>query len=188
MPLYHAAGMYLSLLLVHYWDTPVALGIPDRPIAPDMIINCLRYNDCDSVIVPPATLEELSQDENAINVLKKLTFVGFGGGNLAPESGHLLVRKGVKLMNFIAATEYVTPQTVSHHGTIETDAVPSLLDSLHSRYTGKKMRTFGSTSSSTQRTLAANGARQTRRASLSRSLCARTSTLDTRDSSTPSQA
>ncbi|KAM7205204.1 hypothetical protein V8F20_003341 [Naviculisporaceae sp. PSN 640] len=106
MPLYHAAGMYLSLLLVHYWDTPVALGIPDRPISPDTIISCLRYNNCDSVIVPPATLEELSQDDNAINVLNKLEFVGFGGGNLAPESGHLLVRKGVKLTNFIAATEF----------------------------------------------------------------------------------
>ncbi|KAK4212615.1 hypothetical protein QBC37DRAFT_424658 [Rhypophila decipiens] len=106
MPLYHAAGMYLSLVLVHYYDMPVALGIPDRPIAPDMILDCLKHNDCDSVILPPATLEEMSQDDKAINILKKLSFVGFGGGNLAPESGHLLVKKGIKLMNFIAATEF----------------------------------------------------------------------------------
>lgn len=104
--------MYLSLLLVHYWNTPIALGIPDRPIAPDMIIDCLRHNGCDSVILPPATLEEMSQDDRAVDVLNKLAFVGFGGGNLAPESGHMLVKKGVKLINFIAATEYARPPPI----------------------------------------------------------------------------
>lgn len=72
--------MYLALLLVHYWDTPVSLGIPDRPISTEMIIECLEHNDSDSVVLPPATLEEMSQDEKSINVLKKLAYVGFGGG------------------------------------------------------------------------------------------------------------
>ena len=109
----------------------VALGIPDRPISTEMILDCLEHNESDSVVLPPATLEEMSQDEKSINMLKKMSFVGFGGGksdrktkdiyhrcplpvaddtentgNLAPESGHLMVKKGIKLMNFIAATEY----------------------------------------------------------------------------------
>ncbi|KAK3314006.1 hypothetical protein B0H66DRAFT_503806 [Apodospora peruviana] len=105
MPLYHAAGMYITLLLIHYWDTPVALGIGDRPISTDLTLECLRKADVDSVILPPAIVEEMAQSDDAIEVLSKLAYVGFGGGNLAPESGHRLVKKGVTLANFIAATE-----------------------------------------------------------------------------------
>jgi hypothetical protein len=80
VPLYHAAALYMSLLMVHYWDVPAAFGIGDRPLSVDMVEECLKYADVDTIILPPALLEDLSQSQDSINALKKLAYVGFGGG------------------------------------------------------------------------------------------------------------
>jgi hypothetical protein len=72
--------MYGSLLMVHYWDVPAAFGIGDRPFSADMAQECLKYADVDAVILPPAILEELSQSQEAMDILSKLAYVGFGGG------------------------------------------------------------------------------------------------------------
>ncbi|KAK3936324.1 hypothetical protein QBC46DRAFT_452805 [Diplogelasinospora grovesii] len=134
MPLYHAAAMYCTMMMVHYWDLPVALGIGDRPLSSDMVVQCVNHSDVDSAILPPAILEEMSQSDDDIAALRKLNFVVFGGGeymppkhqtlgnqtlgkrwdidddvyagNLARESGNRLVQKGVMLVNFISATEF----------------------------------------------------------------------------------
>ncbi|KAK3946678.1 hypothetical protein QBC32DRAFT_329108 [Pseudoneurospora amorphoporcata] len=89
MPLFHAAGMYLSMFMTHYWDIPSALGIGERPLSSDLVLDYIKYAD----------------DEEAIQALKKLNFVCFGGGNLAPETGDRLVDNGVALCNIIYATE-----------------------------------------------------------------------------------
>ncbi|KAH7635497.1 hypothetical protein B0T09DRAFT_405537 [Sordaria sp. MPI-SDFR-AT-0083] len=106
MPLYHAAGMYISMLMMHYYDTPGALGVGDRPLSSDLVLEYIKYADIEGMTLPPAILEELSQDEEAIEALKTLNFVSFGGGNLAPESGDRLVENGVTLCNIISATEF----------------------------------------------------------------------------------
>lgn len=66
--------------MIHYWDVPAALGIGDRPLSADMVMECLKHVDADSTLLPPAILEELSQSEESINFLKGLAYVGFGGG------------------------------------------------------------------------------------------------------------
>ncbi|KAK4096402.1 acetyl-CoA synthetase-like protein [Parathielavia hyrcaniae] len=106
MPLFHAAALSLSLIMIHSWDHPSALGIGDRPVSADMVVECLKYADVESVILPPAILEEMSQSEEAIDGLKKLPYVGFGGGNLAGAAGDRLVKSGVTLLNLILATEF----------------------------------------------------------------------------------
>ncbi|KAK0648487.1 hypothetical protein B0T16DRAFT_388706 [Cercophora newfieldiana] len=106
MPLYHAAAMYMSLTMIHYWDTPSALGIGDRPLSSDMALECLKYSHADAVVLPPAIYEELSQIDDAIDVLKGLSFAAFGGGNLAADAGNKLVKGGVRLVNFIGTTEF----------------------------------------------------------------------------------
>lgn len=80
VPLYHAAALYTSLIMIHYWDVPAAFGIGGRPLSADMALECLKCADVNSVILPPAILEELSQIPEAIGVLNKLSYVGFGGG------------------------------------------------------------------------------------------------------------
>ncbi|KAI1474899.1 acetyl-CoA synthetase-like protein [Daldinia eschscholtzii] len=106
MPLFHAAGMYLFIYGVLYFDTPIALGISDRPLTIDLVIESLENLDVEGAVLPPAMLEEISQNEEHIRSLKKLKVVGFGGGNLNKEAGDRLVKKGLKLVNVIGATEY----------------------------------------------------------------------------------
>ncbi|KAK3307162.1 uncharacterized protein B0T15DRAFT_553631 [Chaetomium strumarium] len=106
MPLYHAAALYMSLLMIHYWDTPAALGIGDRPLSAEMVEEYVKYADSDAIVLPPALLEELCQSEQSIKALAKLSYVGFGGGNLAKEAGDTLVDGGVTLLNVISATEF----------------------------------------------------------------------------------
>lgn len=80
VPLYHAAALYITLFSIHYWDVPAVLGIGDRPLSSDMVLECLKYAEVDSVVLPPVILEELSQSKESINVLKGMAYVGFGGG------------------------------------------------------------------------------------------------------------
>ncbi|KAH6614388.1 hypothetical protein B0J18DRAFT_299914 [Chaetomium sp. MPI-SDFR-AT-0129] len=106
MPLFHAAALYLSILMIHYWDVPAAFSIGDRPLTPELVTRCLKYVDADAVALPPAILQEMSQVPEQVEALKKLSFVAFGGGNLSPESGDQLVAHGVQLVNLISATEF----------------------------------------------------------------------------------
>ncbi|KAK5653701.1 hypothetical protein OQA88_8732 [Cercophora sp. LCS_1] len=123
MPLCHAAAMYMSMITMHYWDTPAVLGIGSRPLSSEMVLRYLKYSGADAVTLPPAIYEELSQDDDAVAVFKGLAWVGFGGGkkcpkqvgakhllintgNLARDAGDRLVKGGVTLVNFIGATEF----------------------------------------------------------------------------------
>ncbi|KAK4233215.1 hypothetical protein C8A03DRAFT_39096 [Achaetomium macrosporum] len=106
MPLYHAAALYLSLVMIHYWDTPAALGIGDRPLSAEMVEEYVKYAGVDAIILPPAILEEVSQSEQSIRALAKLSYVGFGGGNLAKEAGDRIVNSGVTMLNLISTTEF----------------------------------------------------------------------------------
>lgn len=80
VPLYHAAAMYMSMIMTHYWDVPTALGIGNRPLTSNMVLECLKYSGSDAVILPPAIVEEMSQMDEAIEALPKLSWVGFCGG------------------------------------------------------------------------------------------------------------
>ena len=84
VPLFHASALYLSLIMIHYWDVPAALGIGDRPLSADMAVECLKHAEVDSVLLPPAILEELSQMQDAVEVLKRTSYVAFGGGKQRP--------------------------------------------------------------------------------------------------------
>ncbi len=84
VPLYHAAALYLSLVMIHYWNVPAAFGIGSRPLSAEMAEDCLKHADVDAVVLPPAILEELSQSQKSMEALRKLAYVGFGGGTHAP--------------------------------------------------------------------------------------------------------
>lgn len=106
MPLFHAAGMFISLVLMYYWDQVIALAPSDRPVSMDLVLDCIRHCGCQSVLLPPALLEDISQSPETIEPLTKLDHVVFGGGNLTREAGSRLVDSGVRLVSFISATEF----------------------------------------------------------------------------------
>ncbi|OTA63356.1 nonribosomal peptide synthetase, partial [Hypoxylon sp. EC38] len=106
MPLFHAAGVFVFVFSAIFWDTPIALGIGDRPLSIDLILESLDHADVEGIMLPPAMLEEMSHNDEYIRPLAKLNLVLFGGGNLNREAGDKLVRKGVRLANVIGATEF----------------------------------------------------------------------------------
>jgi hypothetical protein len=69
--------------MVHYWNVPAAFGIGNRPLSAEMTEDCLKHADVDAVVLPPAILEEMSRSKESMDVLKKLAYVGFGGGTHA---------------------------------------------------------------------------------------------------------
>lgn len=91
VPLYHAAAMYISMIMIHYWDVPAALGIGNVPLSSVSVMEYLHHAEVDAVILPPAVLEELSHDTESVEALAKLEFVGFGGGECLPSQRLLRV-------------------------------------------------------------------------------------------------
>ncbi|ORY70408.1 nonribosomal peptide synthetase [Pseudomassariella vexata] len=106
MPLFHAAALYTIILKSIFWEIPVCLGIADRPLSSDLVMESLNQLDVESAVLPPATVEDMSQSEEYIKALAKLNCVIFGGGNLVREAGNRLVKNGVVLVNSIGSTEF----------------------------------------------------------------------------------
>ncbi|KAI1432912.1 hypothetical protein GGR50DRAFT_696631 [Xylaria sp. CBS 124048] len=104
MPLFHAAGLYAFLTITLYYATPVALGLPDRPLTPDTVIESVQNVDVTAVFLPPAILEEMSRNDSHVKELAKLK-VFFAGGTLSTEAGNSLVARGVHLGSIISSTE-----------------------------------------------------------------------------------
>ncbi|KAI9170598.1 Non-canonical non-ribosomal peptide synthetase FUB8 [Paramyrothecium foliicola] len=106
MPLFHAAGLLLAITSTILYKSPVALGIADRPLSSDLVVECLKHSGCDGAFLPPRIVEELSWSEDGIDALAKLNVVAFAGGNLAENAGDKLAERGVQLQNVIASTEF----------------------------------------------------------------------------------
>ncbi|KAI0203901.1 hypothetical protein F4808DRAFT_449012 [Astrocystis sublimbata] len=105
-PFFHAGGIYLFMSRAIYWGNPVSLGLSNRPLSPDLAVECLKSLNVGCALLPPVILEHMSQSPAAIEVLKSLEIVFFGGGELATYAGDELVKHGVTLVNSIAATEF----------------------------------------------------------------------------------
>lgn len=106
MPLFHLAGLLCAVCMSLFFDTPVCLGIPERPLSSDLVIECLDELDVQSALLPPAIIEDMSQTDEGLEALTKLKVVAFGGGNLNREAGNRIANNGTSLMNLIGATEF----------------------------------------------------------------------------------
>lgn len=79
VPLFHAAALYCFINMALYRDTPVAFSV-ERPLSSDLVVETLNELDADGALLPPAILEDMSQDDTCIKTLQKLNFIPFGGG------------------------------------------------------------------------------------------------------------
>ncbi|OHF03049.1 male sterility protein [Colletotrichum orchidophilum] len=105
MPLYHAGGIYGFIGTAVLSNRTIVFPFPDRPLTPDLTIEILQATGAKSASLLPSLLEEMCLRPDHIAVLKRLNFVGFGGGPLNKEAGDILCRNGVTLLNIIGATE-----------------------------------------------------------------------------------
>ncbi|GJC89466.1 non-canonical non-ribosomal peptide synthetase FUB8 [Colletotrichum liriopes] len=93
VPFSHASGLYTFFGFHVYWGTPVTFAITNRPFTADFVLEQLAHAgpDIDSISLPPSVLEELSITENGCEMLSKLKFVVFGGGQCLPPANKVYI-------------------------------------------------------------------------------------------------
>lgn len=77
---YYVVVMYISMIMIYYWDVFVVLGIGNVFLSFVLVMEYFYYVEVDVVILLFVVLEELSYDIEFVEVFVKLEFVGFGGG------------------------------------------------------------------------------------------------------------
>ncbi|KAM0209141.1 hypothetical protein ACHAQD_011306 [Fusarium lateritium] len=105
MPMFHAAGAFTMLMPI-FMNISTVMALSTKPLSINTALECLDYAEPDAAILPPSIIEGLAASEQGAEVLAKLSFVAFGGGNLSPLAGNTLVEKGTTLSNLIASTEH----------------------------------------------------------------------------------
>ncbi|KAK5991336.1 Non-canonical non-ribosomal peptide synthetase FUB8 [Cladobotryum mycophilum] len=105
MPLFHAAGIIGLIMITVYTGLPLALSVADKPFNAELAIECLKYADVDSIMLPPSIIEDLCQSEAGVEALTKLSFVCCCGGSLTKATADKLVKHGLLINNIIGSTE-----------------------------------------------------------------------------------
>ncbi|KAM0256172.1 hypothetical protein ACHAQJ_005151 [Trichoderma viride] len=106
MPLFHIAGTLAIVVCTVFYGAHMTLGIPGRFLTAELVAESIAYAEVDAVILPPSIIEDLSLNEEWMEQLTKLAWVGFGGGNLKPATGDELVKRGIPIVNIIGSTEF----------------------------------------------------------------------------------
>ncbi|KAG2364532.1 putative aminoadipate reductase [Suillus spraguei] len=114
LPSFHIFGIYFQLFLPITTLSSVSIYPPTSyldplatPIIPNSqnILNSVLHTNSNTLVVVPAFLEQWALSSSAIDVLKTLESVTYGGGPLAPKLGNILVNAGVKVFCGYGATE-----------------------------------------------------------------------------------
>lgn len=80
MPAFHMAGVAAVSFFGIYFGTKLVLGLPNRPLSADIVAECLKATHCDSAVLPPSIIEDMSINEEHVGILANLKITGFGGG------------------------------------------------------------------------------------------------------------
>ncbi|KIK91581.1 hypothetical protein PAXRUDRAFT_149195 [Paxillus rubicundulus Ve08.2h10] len=112
-----AAGLYtpISCLITAAVHPPRTEMDPHaQPVIPtsDNIIECVRQTKCDYLMTVPTFLEQMATSEEAIEVLKTMKLVCFGGGPLPGKAGDALRAAGVPIGITYGGTEFGSPVAV----------------------------------------------------------------------------
>ncbi|KAJ5711092.1 acetyl-CoA synthetase-like protein [Penicillium malachiteum] len=105
-PLFHTAGIMPTVVSKFYYKTPVIYRDPSVPLTGDNVVEWLQNSGATYTVLPPVILEQMSRSQVALDELKRLQVVAFGGGPIAPAAAASLLTNNVKLVNAIGATEY----------------------------------------------------------------------------------
>lgn len=106
-PYVHALFLMASNALALGAGALIILQPPLSPPPPPSPSSVLSQTDsiAKMLILPPALLDLYANSEANVRVLSRVAAVGYGGGPLSRQTGDFLLSKGVRLMNFYAATE-----------------------------------------------------------------------------------
>ncbi|KAG1733502.1 putative aminoadipate reductase [Suillus lakei] len=97
-----------SALVLHPCHLSISLDPSATPIIPNSqnILDSVVKTKSNTLVVVPSFLEQWVLSQNAVDILKRLEYVVFAGGPLAPKIGNALVDAGVKLSSLYGATEF----------------------------------------------------------------------------------
>lgn len=101
-PFFHLMG-FLPFAISIFHDVPVLIGL-DKPLSVDYLIDLLQMGRPTGALLPPSVLEDMSHSEKALESLRGLKSVYFGGAPLASETGDRL-RKYTRIVSVIGTSE-----------------------------------------------------------------------------------
>ncbi|KAG2068654.1 putative aminoadipate reductase [Suillus decipiens] len=114
LPSFHTFGIYFQLFVPIATLNSVSIFPPTSfleplasPIIPNSqnILTSVLKTKSNALVAVPAFLEQWAFSPGAVDVLKTLECVAYGGGPLAPKTGKALANAGVKLSCCYGATE-----------------------------------------------------------------------------------
>ncbi|KAJ5961009.1 uncharacterized protein N7479_008159 [Penicillium vulpinum] len=101
-PFFHIMGLIPPVFSV-WFEVPALIG-PDKSLSVDHMIDLLRTARPTAMLCTPSILEDLSYSDAALDCLKELKTVYFGGAPLSPEIGERL-SKYTQLVSSIGSSE-----------------------------------------------------------------------------------
>ncbi|KAF7798250.1 hypothetical protein EIP86_009467 [Pleurotus ostreatoroseus] len=108
LPTFHAMGFLTFVLIGVVTGNPVAVYPPKSPPVvpnPQNILDSARLCGCNGCLVVPSIIEAWANSDEAIEFLKSLKILTYGGGPLSTENGNKLVAAGVPLHTAYGTTE-----------------------------------------------------------------------------------
>ncbi|KAG6878054.1 putative NRPS-like protein biosynthetic cluster [Termitomyces sp. T159_Od127] len=117
LPPFHTFGIYVQVL--HTMFGLVSLGVYPPQVTssertpmiptPDNILDHTRRSRSNSMITIPSLLQIWAQSPQAVDLLRTLNFVVYGGAAIASKLGNFMVSKGIKLSPAYGGTEFGSP-------------------------------------------------------------------------------
>ncbi|QRW09278.1 AMP binding enzyme [Ceratobasidium sp. AG-Ba] len=108
LPLFHLMGYildYIGPLTTGYVGVLFAPSSPPMVPTAELTLQVTSRSGCVSLPTVPAFLEAWARDEEAIELLKRLRAVMFGGGSLSDWAGDILSSRGVQTYSIYGSTE-----------------------------------------------------------------------------------
>ncbi|KAJ5736726.1 acetyl-CoA synthetase-like protein [Penicillium malachiteum] len=102
VPFFHMMGL-LSIGFAIFHSVPMLVG-PDKPLSVEHLTQLMSIARPTSAIYPPSILEDFSHSEEALECLKGLKSVYYGGAPLGPETGAKL-RECTDVIPIIGSSE-----------------------------------------------------------------------------------
>ncbi|KAI5827846.1 acetyl-CoA synthetase-like protein [Schizophyllum commune Tattone D] len=117
LPAFHTFGVYAQLITPLLGGAEVALFQPlvntptdvPPPPTPDSQLEAARACGCTAMVSVPAFIHQWATSADALEYLKTLKVLAFGGGPLGEVIGNQLVDLGIKLRSIYGATEFGAP-------------------------------------------------------------------------------
>ncbi|KAF5378911.1 hypothetical protein D9757_008700 [Collybiopsis confluens] len=94
--------------LVKSEDTTGVQAVPTGPIVatPESVLEAARIIKLQAMVVVPSLIHAWAVDDEAVEFLKSMRYLGFGGGPLAPRIAESLLARGVPVQAGYGGTEF----------------------------------------------------------------------------------